>query len=489
MVPLAQLHYIWDTGRGISLFYALTTGGNAKKVALTMLAIAAIKVATGPVFQRVTHQAIQHIVTSDTIQLRVTQRLPEGWMDKILNFAADGASAGSLEALATAQAWWHNDTINTLNTPGYFCEGICEGNVPGAGISYNCSSATQLLNLYTAKGTIIFSINTTITQDSNSTPFLLLTTLHSSAVDNNCTATLTIDTCHIYSGTVEYPVILQNSTITLDSNKLNNITVLSTYIDPGDLPTAMQGTPAGTLQGVKDFYGFYLGTSTSVLNPSQYIGSSMLADMFYHADASSYDNFTFSTCVLTWSNPTDYVLNSMQNFLFHAALHASNSTEVQEFQVQHTRPTLVFHSQFGYLAAASSLALLGPFLTIFQPQGWSLLGQTVSLSPLETARAFHAPLFVELAGQHFTADQILEFGGSTAVKYINGAMAVIENRDRNEGQIHNNEVQAEDDGVVSTIISYLVLKKLINMYIFRMEISVVKEKLMNCQSSHNIALM
>ena len=36
---LVQLHYIWDTGGGISLFYALTTGGNAKKVALTTLAI------------------------------------------------------------------------------------------------------------------------------------------------------------------------------------------------------------------------------------------------------------------------------------------------------------------------------------------------------------------------------------------------------------------------------------------------------------------
>ena len=173
----------------------------------------------------------------------------------------------------------------------------------------------------------------------------------------------------------------------------------------------------------------------------------------------------------------------MQNFLFHAALHASNSTEVQVFPVQHRRPTLRFHSEFGYLATASSLALLGPCLTIFWLQGWSLLCQTVSLSPLETARAFLAPLFVELAGQHFTADQILEVDGSTAVKYFNGAMAVIEDRDRNEGQIHDNEVQAKDDGVVSNIISYLVLKKLINMYIFRMAISVVKEKLMNCQSS------
>lgn len=126
---------------------------------------------------------------------------------------------------------------------------------------------------------------------------------------------------------------------------------------------------------------------------------------------------------LTWSSPTSYVLNSMQIFLFHAALHASNSTEVQVFPVQHTRPTLGFHSEFGYLATASSLALLGPCLTIFWLQGWSLLGQTVSLSPLETARAFLAPLFVELAGQHFTADQILEVGFNSCqvLQWCNGS--------------------------------------------------------------------
>jgi hypothetical protein len=39
-------------------------------------------------------------------------------------------------------------------------------------------------------------------------------------------------------------------------------------------------------------------------------------------------------------------------------------------------------------------------------------------------------------------------------------MTVIDNGDRNEGQTHDNEVHAGDDRVVSTIISYLVLKTL-----------------------------
>lgn len=139
------------------------------------------------------------------------------------------------------------------------------------------------------------------------------------------------------------------------------MTVLSTYVFPGDLPSAPPGTPTGTLIGLN---GYYFGTNTEVLDPSHYTGFSMLADMFFRTDASSYDNFTFSACALTWSSPTSYVLRSMQDFLFRAALCTNNGTEVQAFPVQRTKPTLVFHSQYAYLAAASFIALLGPFFTL-----------------------------------------------------------------------------------------------------------------------------
>jgi hypothetical protein len=127
-------------------------------------------------------------VIPDTIQLNISQIIPEGWTGQIINASA-GETTGSPAALATAQSWWCNDTINTLDTPGYYCDGICEGNVPGAGVSYTCSSVTQSLNLYTGNGSIIFTINTTMSQDSAGAPFLLLTTLYLSAVDDTSKAT------------------------------------------------------------------------------------------------------------------------------------------------------------------------------------------------------------------------------------------------------------------------------------------------------------
>lgn len=160
-------------------------------MALTAFIIAGIKLSTGPLLQRATHQAIQDIVIPDTIQLNISPIIPEGWTGHIINASA-GQTTGSHAALATAQVWWRNDTINTLDAPGYYCDGICEGNVPGARVSYNCSSITQPLNLYTGNGSIIFAINTTMSKDSAGGPFLLLTTLSSSAVDDTCTATLSL---------------------------------------------------------------------------------------------------------------------------------------------------------------------------------------------------------------------------------------------------------------------------------------------------------
>ena len=454
---LAQLHYIWDTGAGTSFPSAFRAGGNARKVAFTALVIAMIKMSAGTLLQRATQQAIKDFVTPDIIQLNISQIIPAGWAGVIDN-AAQGNLNVSAVALATAQAWWHNDIINTLDAPGYHCDGTCQGNVPGAGISYNCTSTTQSLNLYTGSGMVIFAINTTIEQDPTGAPFLLLTTLYSSAVDDTCTATLTVDSCRIQAGVVQYPVVIRNSTVTLNTAELSNITLLSTYAYPGDSPSATPGTPSGTLQTLNDFYGYYFGTSTEVYSPHQYTGSSMLADMFYNANPSSYDNFTYSTCHLTWSSPTSYVLGSLQDFLFRAALRsASNGTDVQAFQVQRTRPTLVFHSEYEYLAAASFIALLGPVFTFFRLRGWSSLGRTVSLCPLETAGAFLATLIITLTGRCLTADEILSVVGPTVVRYIDGEMKVVkQSRDTEEGQTQiveiNLEVQAKSDDKVSIMI-------------------------------------
>jgi hypothetical protein len=254
-------------------------------------------------------------------------------------------------------------------------------------------------------------------QNSTGAPFLRLTTLHSSAIDDNCTATLTIDNCDIRAAIVDYPIIIKNSTIALNVNKLNNASAISEYIYPGDLP-ALTDAPVGTLRSLQFTFGFYLFANSSVRTPSDYLNTvaNMNADMFYQPDPSSYGNFTYTTCPLQWSSPTDFILSSMQNSMFRASLRASNDTDVQSLTVQRTKLAQVFHSEYGYLVAASLLTLLGLITLHFMLQGWWEFERPISLSPLETAKAFCAP-FMEGASYHTTVDGILKTIGLIRVKY------------------------------------------------------------------------
>jgi hypothetical protein len=74
-----------------------------------------------------------------------------------------------------------------------------------------------------------------MSQNSTGALFLLLTSIHSSAAVDASVVTLTIDTCHVEAGVVEYPVIIQNPTVTLNHDKLKSLTVLSTYVCPPQL--------------------------------------------------------------------------------------------------------------------------------------------------------------------------------------------------------------------------------------------------------------
>jgi hypothetical protein len=103
-------------------------------------------------------------------------------------------------------------------------------------------------------------------------------------------------------------------------------------------------------------------TETNELHPGYskplYLGFSTIADMFFDADPSSYGNYTYAKCNLKWSRPTDYVLNSMHDFMFRSAVAAGNGTEPQIFIAQRANPALVFRSEYHYLAAALAVILV-----------------------------------------------------------------------------------------------------------------------------------
>jgi hypothetical protein len=454
---LARLHYIWDHGTGYSFAPALKSGFDARKVVLITAIIAIVEFVNNPLLQRTTQNTTQNVITNETMKMDLVQRLPDGWTGYIGNGSAI-TMVGSRFGLSDVQQWWRNDTIMTLNKPGYYCDGTCDAKIQGSGVSYNCSSTTETLDLSSSKndGSIIFAINSTMTTNSTGAPFLLLTTLYSSAVNDSCIATLTVDTCTIEAAVVEYPVTIQNSTVILNYDELQDMTVVSTYISAGDLPTAPRNAGAGPLAGLNNFFGYYLYANVTEiydpdLNKSTYSGPSMIADLFFDPEASSYDNHTFATCGLKWSSPTSYFLNSMHDFMFRAVLRAGNGTEVQTFIAQRTSPALLFHSDLRYLAAAIVVMLLALVAVSFLIWGWWELGGPVSLSPLETAKALGAPI-MQRAGPNSAVEKILDAIGDTRVK-LDERMLLLESGDEevadpNETQSKTVEVGKNGEKVI-----------------------------------------
>jgi hypothetical protein len=410
---LEELHYIWSRGEGLAFFSALAAGPGARKVARTMLALIVIKVATGPLLQRATRQAIKEIVTEEAIKLNMTQRLPEGWGGTVNGRTAITASRN---VRRITRAWWRNTSISTRG----FCDGTCEGNVRGAGITHNCSSTTRPLHLRTANSTtVVFEINTTMSRNSAGAPVVVLTTLYTSAIDDNCIANLTIDTCEIVSGVVEYPVTLQKKTIKLNRSINLKDRIRSIYTDPGDSPNAALGSPAGTLRSLKHFANNF-DNRAWWSSPTIFRGN-LMAKLFF----TDRDDFA-NGCALVWSSPTHFVLDSMHDFMFRAALSVGGATESQTVIIKRSKLTLVFHSVYRYLVATSIITLFGVFFVLIRLRWWSL-GRPLSMSPLETAKAFCAPVMERGRYHTTTADEILEDLGQIRVKYVDEAMVVNEN--------------------------------------------------------------
>jgi hypothetical protein len=372
------------------------------------------------------------------MKFQITRRLPEGYFGAISNATAQ-RFVGGPNGLAAAQGWWANSTIRTANEPGRTCNRTCSGTVAGAGVSVACEPpSTFPLNILANFGKLapldnnnntqypmIFVLNSTLMDDDDGERSLLVTTLHSSSLNDSCFATMMKNECTFKAAVVNYPVVITGDVITLDQGKLDNMTAESTFTSVGDLSSASRGAGIGPLAGISTFLTNNYMFSETVLKPSSADGhpvfdaSGWVADMHYIADPVQYPSpEIYAKCRMMWRSPKEYVIHSIHDFMFRAAIAADKNSN-QVFVAERRSRTLVFTSNYRYLGAAlgGTVAALLAILILFW--GWSELDWHVSLSPLEIARAFQAPV-MQHAGQGHEIDDILRRTGQLQVIFRPG---------------------------------------------------------------------
>jgi hypothetical protein len=172
--------------------------------------------------------------------------------------------------------------------------------------------------------------------------------------------------------------------------------------------SALQGTFAGPLSLLHWLGAFYFESSFT-LDLDIYNNFAVQAHGIVSAGQQRQvvsDNLTQS-CNFTFSSPVHDIPHAMEEVLFRTA-HAPGvlcvegfllTIESQTFQATQVTPTLVFHSNHRCLGIAIGILTLALLALLIPLRGWWQLRRQVGLSPLETAKAFGAPLMTTLLWQ------------------------------------------------------------------------------------------
>jgi hypothetical protein len=201
-----------------------------------LTAIASI--AYSHLLQRASHFEAAPISTNSSLSLAIFNILPDGYAG-IVDYTSHVNTSVNGYFAAVVQHWWNGVNPTTLDQPGYACNDSCTGWVPSAGLSYQCSSTQETVELpIVAAGLDFYDFSTNFTRFDNddSIPTLKVTASFIQPITEHCAATVVTNVCQIQSGSVNFPVKIENTTISPNDFAFN-ITNFVPYTSIGDMST------------------------------------------------------------------------------------------------------------------------------------------------------------------------------------------------------------------------------------------------------------
>ncbi|MCJ1437803.1 hypothetical protein MMC27_007190 [Xylographa pallens] len=401
---IADLHRYWFYGASAKA--SLTSGKHFNKVALGCL-LTTIVVIDGPLLQRASTITTVSLAGAVTLSVSLSpDPLPFGFSGLYMTRAYDINLF--TPAFASVFREFNSNSAIKLNHTG--CGGVCNTTVTAAGFDQRCTTTQLPYNISEEAGDIydVGSIVIWFDGEFDSSVIQVNTTFKP---DSGCTGQLVATTCDLQVATVEYHVIITNDTVTLAARP-------STVNDTIELQypareAAGLGVWPSTIGGIA-FAAGNLYTSNVTLEETGVLAVQATGPMSYTYIAS--DQQSYGTCDMSWTDPTADVLAAIRQMTFRSAISLSNGTTQQTVQATDFTTYTVYVSDFAYLGGAVTLIILNTCVLFPLFLGWWHLGRTTSLSPIEVAKAFRAPLLRD-SDCNGDIDMLLEETGFRKARY------------------------------------------------------------------------
>lgn len=452
---IAGLHHQWEAGQ--SLFGAIRalSAGQSLASACAMLAVA-LSALRSPLNQAAVRVVQGSLISQGTLDVHVAQKLPD-------NYTAYGVGTMQYGNMSTASAYltsnfdavvlgYNNRAAMKLKHTE--CGNSCETTINGFGFDADCTTVPQneLSGQSDGDPFIMFSTGVNIWAQNLSDAYrgsgspssmsvkresveVSSTTTYDTVVYNaglNITILFeseentTLRNCLLQPSVMAYPVTLANdSTVTLNGGwstdkqiEAVNYTGPFFYeVDSGS-ESESHSTYLTTIGGFQ-YAGSIMFKSSAFLN-----GSSM--PIF----EGLLSNIYFNDSSMSWSDPTDDILDGLRELSFRTSLYAATDTSLDHAGVDSAQGMLsnqtvaytghtiqaLYSMDWRYMVGGLIVSLLAAFSVLPLFYGFWNLGREVSMNPFEIAMAFDAPLLAD-AGPHCSAGDIVKQIGDKHIIY------------------------------------------------------------------------
>lgn len=441
---IAGLHHQWDAGQSVLGAVKALAAGQGPVSACAMFAVA-LSALRSPLNQAAVRVVQGNLTSQGLLDVQVAQNLPD-------NYTAYGVGDMQYGNTSTASAYLTSsfDAIvlgynnrATMNLRHTECGDSCETTINGFGFDADCTTVPQdgLSSESDGDTLVMFSTDVNIwaqnlsdaSWDSGSSK--RGTTTYDTAVYNaglNITVFFqsddgsTLRNCLLQPSVMAYPVTLTNdSTVTLNGGwstdkqiETVNYTGPFFYEVHSATESVSHSTYLTTVGGFQ-YAGSIMFKSSAFLNGTSIpIFEGLLSNIYFN-DSS-----------MSWSDPTDDILNALRELSFRTSLYAATDpsldhTEIDSDQGMRSNQTVaytgytiqaLYSMDWRYMLGGLIVSLLAALSVLPLFYGFWYLSREVSMNPFEIAMAFDAPLLAE-AGPHCGAGDIVKQIGDKHIMY------------------------------------------------------------------------